>query len=206
MTKSKQKQFLIGLGVVWVLVLLTQVSDDSDQTVPPRTSQFGGASSQISATSSSPNPLELADVLEHPRQSVTLAKPRNIFNPLNLKKPISSGQIAIAPKTPVPVTPKVKEPPPPPIRQGPSPEELAAQRARQQLNQYRFLGYLKKGGESQAFLTNGQAIYIVKQGETVEGRIHINKIDPTNIILSTKIRETGGHVEATIPLTKKQQG
>ena len=105
-----------------------------------------------------------------------------------------------------PTKPVRKKPPPPPPPPGPSPGELAAKRARQLLSQYRFLGYLKKGGESQAFLTNGKDIYIVRQGEVMDGRIHVNKIDPTNIVLSTKIEETGDEVEATIPLTKEKKG
>ena len=91
--------------------------------------------------------------------------------------------------------------PPPPVQTGPSAADLAAQRAREQLNQFRFLGYLTKGGESQAFLTNGQAIYIVKQGEMLEGQVQVNKIEPETIVLSTQIWETGNQVQATIPLT-----
>ena len=133
------------------------------------------------------------------------SKPRNIFSPLNSQK---SGlrQVAKAPPPKPSSRPSAIARRPPASPPGPSPGALAAQRARQQLNQYRFLGYLKKGGESQAFLTNGEAIYIVKQGETLEGRIHIHKIDPTTIVLSTKVRETGDNIEATIPLTKEQQG
>lgn len=84
--------------------------------------------------------------------------------------------------------------------------DLAGQRAREQLNQFRFLGYLTKGGESQAFLTNGQAIYIVKQGEMLEGRVQVNRIEPETVVLSTQVLETGSHVQATIPLTPDTNG
>lgn len=100
------------------------------------------------------------------------------------------------------ITPSAPPPPPP----GPSAAELAGQRARQQLNQFRFLGYLTKGGESQAFLTNGQAIYIVKQGEMLEGRVQVHRIEPETVILSTKVWETGNHIQATIPLTPDTRG
>ena len=101
---------------------------------------------------------------------------------------------------------QVTPPAPPSIPPGPTAEELAGQRARQQLNQFKFLGYLTKGGESQAFLTNGQAIYIVKQGEILEGRVQVNKIEPDTVILSTQVRETGNHIQATIPLTPDTRG
>ncbi|MCA9468269.1 MAG: hypothetical protein KC643_22910, partial [Nitrospira sp.] len=97
-------------------------------------------------------------------------------------------------------------PPPPPTPPGPSPGELAAQRARQELTQFRFLGFLTKGGESQAFLTNGQAIYIVKQGEMLEGRVQVHKIEPETVTLSTKIWETGNVIQAAIPLTPDTNG
>ena len=204
MTKLKKSQLLIVLGVFWVIILLVQFSDDSEHTVAS-SNQVGSVALPTPSSSVSQSSLTLADVLKHPRQKVAFSKPRNIFAPLNSKKPVLRHVSKAPPPKPSsrPSAIARRPPAPPP---GPSPGELAAQRARQQLNQYRFLGYLKKGGESQAFLTNGQAIYIVKQGETLEGRIHIHKIDPTTIVLSTKVRETGDNVEATIPLTKEQQG
>jgi Tfp pilus assembly protein PilP len=106
----------------------------------------------------------------------------------------------------IPRSTEVIPPPPPSLPSGPSAEELAGQRARQQLNQFKFLGYLTKGGESQAFLTNGQAIYIVKQGEILEGRVQVNKIEPETVVLSTQVWETGNHIQATIPLTPDTRG
>ena len=203
MTKFKKSQLLIVLGVVWVIILLVQFSDDSEHTVASST-QVATVTPTPASAMSHPS-LTLADVLKHPRQKVALSTPRNIFAPLNSKKPVLR-QVSKAPPRKAPSRSSALTQRPPASPPGPSPGELAAQRARQQLNQYRFLGYLKKGGESQAFLTNGEAIYIVKQGETLEGRIHIHKIDPTTIVLSTKVRETGDNVEATIPLTKEQQG
>ena len=199
MTKQKKWVLLGGLLFLWGLLLFTQFSDDSLQS--------GSLPSPVPArlqdTPLQSSSLAMADVLKPARQSVSFSNPRNIFAPLSFPKP--------APPPPKPTPPPAvaqspkriqpKSPPP-----GPSPGELAAQQARQQLNKYRFLGYLKKGGESQAFLSNGKDIYIVRQGEIMEGRIQINKIDPTNIVLSTKVKETGVRIEATIPLTKDQKG
>ena len=89
-----------------------------------------------------------------------------------------------------------------PKQTGPSPNDLAAQQAKQQLKQYQFLGYLTKEGEQQIFLSNGQAIYIVKQGETLEGDIQVKAIEPTSVILSKHLKGSGETVEATLPLTK----
>lgn len=200
MTKQKKGFLLGGLLVLWGILMFTPFSDESPQTgtsVGPVV-----PSPQIVQTLS--NSLDLAKVFESARQAVSFSNPRNIFAPLTFKKPAPPPPK----RKPKPVVAKPLKPipqkPPPPT--GPSPGELAAQRARQQLNKYRFLGYLKKGGESQAFLTNGKDIYIVRQGEIMEGRIHVNRIHPTNIVLSTKVKETGDHIEATIPLTKEKKG
>jgi len=200
MTKQKKGFLLGGLLVLWVLLMFTQFSEEPAQT-GFSISPVEPSLQNVRPSSNSP---DLAKVLEPARQNVSFSNPRNIFAPLTFKKPVTPP-----PKgKPKPVVanssqPKPKKPPPP---SGPSPGELAAERARQLLNKYRFLGYLKKGGESQAFLTNGKDIYIVRQGEIMEGRILVNRIDPTNIVLSTKVKETGDQIEAIIPLTKEKKG
>lgn len=200
MTKQNKGLLLLGLLTLWGSLMFIQFSEESPPTgfsVKP----FIPSSNQTQKTS---QPSNLAKILEPGRQTVSFSNPRNIFAPLTFNKPAPPPPTPKA-KTVIanPPQPVQKKPPPPP---GPSPAELAAQRARQQLNQYRFLGYLKKGGESHAFLTNGKDIYIVKQGEIMEGRIHVSKIEPTTIVLSTQVKETGDQVEATIPLIKEQKG
>ena len=200
MTKQQQGLLLGGLVVLWGFLMFSQFSEDtptiellgSPISPSPQTGQTSSASTK------------LTDMLKPARQTVAFSNPRNIFAPLVFEKPKPPPPK----RKPKPVVAKPlkaipKKPPPP---SGPSPAELAAQQARQQLNKYQFLGYLKKGGESQAFLTNGKDIYIVRQGEIMDGRIHVNRIDPTNIVLSTKIKETGDEIEATIPLTKDKKG
>lgn len=81
-------------------------------------------------------------------------------------------------------------------------KEQAAQQARQQMAQYRFLGYLTQQGEHRAFLGKGQLLFIVRIGETVEGKIQVAAIDPSAV----KLRETGTNVETTLPLTKTSGG
>ncbi|MGH7206107.1 MAG: hypothetical protein ACREI2_07855, partial [Nitrospiraceae bacterium] len=80
--------------------------------------------------------------------------------------------------------------------------EQAAQQARQQMAQYRFLGYLTQQGEHRAFLGKGQALFIVRIGETVEGKIQVAAIDPSAV----KLREVVTNVETTLPLTKSGGG
>ena len=192
MTNQQKGFVLIGLFVAWGGMMAYQMADDPES---------GGNDSsaliaQADSTLPSVHDLSLGASFPNSRQTVTFSQPRNIFAPFGSKRLVVKQEHPKA-SQPSPVV----APPPPAPPPGPSPEELAAQRARQQLNQFRFLGYLTKGGESQAFITNGQAIYIVKQGEMLEGQVQVNKIEPETIVLSTKIWETGNQVQATIPLT-----
>lgn len=150
-----------------------------------------------------------------------LKQPANIFAPLGsdsdgdkprmakarggsqVAKAVVTGQM-FGPERPVAVAL------PPPM---PSPEELAAQQARQQkelaaqqarqrLAQYRFLGYLSESGEQKAFIGKGRELYIVRTGEMVEGRIRVNAIDPSSVMLMDG--DTG--VGTTLPLVKEAAG
>ncbi len=199
MTKQKKGFLLVGLLVLWGILMFTQFSGES----PPPGISFSPVELSLQQVQTSEDSMDPAQILEPGRQNVSFSHSRNIFAPLTFKKPPPPPKSNSKPVMAKPPSHGVKKPPPPP---GPSPGDLAAQRARQQLNAYQFLGYLKKGGKSQAFLTNGKDIYIVRQGEIMDGRIHVNRIDPTNIVLSTKVKETGAHIEATIPLTKEKQG
>lgn len=81
-------------------------------------------------------------------------------------------------------------------------KELAAQQSRQLLAKYRFLGYLSQGGERRAFLGKGNEIYIVRTGETVEGRIQVKGIDATSV----KLLDASTSFETTLLLTKESGG
>jgi hypothetical protein len=192
MTNQQKGRLLIGLFLAWGGVTAYQMSELS-----------GSNSNDLSSTiikgrSSLPSveDLSLDPSFPNSRQQVTFSQPRNIFTPLKFRTTALTKQDIPPPQPSLPNMAPTAPPPP-----GPSSADLAAQRARQQLNQFRFLGYLTKGGESQAFLTNGQAIYIVKQGEMLEGQVQVNKIEPETIVLSTQVLETGNQVQATIPLT-----
>ena len=191
MTNQQKGLVLLGLFVAWGGLSVYQMSDSSELSFTENSSTL----QQANSTLPSVKDLSLDQSFPNSRQMVTFSQPRNIFAPIGLRKVVAKQKTPI---TPTPSRPTIA---PPPVAPGPSPSDLAAQRARQQLNQFRFLGYLTKGGESQAFLTNGQAIYIVKQGEMLEGQVQVNKIEPETIVLSTQILETGNQVQATIPLT-----
>ncbi len=192
MTNQQKGFVLAGLLIAWGGVTAYQMLGSSDPAPADPSSPMAQTHSSLPSVKA----LTIDSSFPNFRKLVSFSKPRDIFSPIRKKR--------------ITVTKKKRQgdsPPTanialsPPVPRGPSPEELAAQRAREQLNQFRFLGYLTKGGESQAFLTNGQAIYIVKQGEMLEGQVQVNKIEPETIVLSTQVWETGNQVQATIPLT-----
>ncbi len=195
MTNQQKGFVLVGLVLAWGGLTAYQMSEFSESS----SSDLATTIPQTLSPLPSVKDLSLEESFPNPRQIATFSQPRNIFAPFGLPKNVAKQRVSMTP----PPSPIVA--PPPPVLPGPSAADLATQRARQQLNQFRFLGYLIKRGESQAFLTNGQAIYIVKQGEMLEGQVQVNKIEPEAIILSTQILETGSRVQATIPLTPESR-
>ena len=140
------------------------------------------------------------------KRTMALKNPRNIFGPLqdpHAPKPVKA--LSPAPKH-VPL-PNLQPAPPPTPHQpiGLSPVELAARQAKEEMRQYRFLGYLTRKGVQQGFLGNGQEIYIVKQGERFKDDLEIKSIGPREIVLSKHVEQTGTRVEATLPLTKTER-
>ncbi len=192
MTNQHKGLLLVGLLVAWGGITAYQMFEDSD-TTPENQASIDTTSSTLPTVRA----LSLDESFPNARQMVKFSQPRNIFSPIGSRRVVAKK---IIPKRPPPSNSIVSRTPAP-TKSSPSPEELAAQRARQELNKFRFLGYLTKGGESQAFLTNGQAIYIVKQGEMLEGQVQVNRIEPETIVLSAEVWEAGNQVQATIPLT-----
>ncbi len=199
MTKREKGLLLTGLLLIWGALMFVDGLEQDDRQYQAPATPAGHPSNQAKAGAPS-----LTFDMNKPLQTITLNKPRNIFAPL---RDPHQPKPRIAKRPSKPKAPPPKPPPSRPAtarkpRPAPSPNDLAAQQARQQLKQYQFLGYLTKGGEQQIFLSNGQAIYIVKQGEMLEDDIQVKSIEPTSVVLSKHIKSSGKTVEATLPLTK----
>ncbi|MES4784894.1 MAG: hypothetical protein C4294_02720 [Nitrospiraceae bacterium] len=135
---------------------------------------------------------------------ISFREPKNIFAPLiSAQEGNRAQRLGAAKKAPVSSIPV-------PAREGPTPEEVAAQQARlqqelalqqaqQKLVQYRFLGYVTQNGESKAFLGKGNEIYIVTNGDTLEGHIKVKAIEPFAVTLL----DTANKIEASVPLTRE---
>ncbi len=140
----------------------------------------------------------------------------NIFAPITIpgqEEPARQVKRQIVPgpaKTPSPQPPApapiVAEPPPPP-----SDQELAAQKAIREaelarldsireLSAFRFLGFLERDGVAQAFLARGNELYVVANGDTVEGKYVITVLDTSSV----KILATRTGIEATIGKSERE--
>jgi hypothetical protein len=222
---DRRKWLLLGglLGVLFILVAFRLISAPEPQRVALKFKS--GQTSTATATADTTGVPRII----RPKQTKPVAAPMvqrtNIFSPLGLDRqeqprgrlktikatPARPQAVVTAemfgPERPAPVVPPPATPPPP------SPEETAAQHARQQreaaaqqarqrLGQYRFMGYLTEGGEHRAFLGKGRELYIVRTGETVEGRVRVNSIEPSGV----KLTDADTGIGTMLPLAKEAGG
>lgn len=211
MTDRTKWGLLAVLVMVWVGILALRVFTREEPERVPLKYKSGQMVSRAAATPASGIPT-VAKLSKPREEEIEFRAPKNIFMPIE-QQMMAANQPAKA-RTRVAKTPKgevvpVAVPVPPPVRQ-PSPEEMAAQQARQQremaaqrarqaMAQYRFIGYLMQNGEPRGFLGKGREIYIVRAGETVEAQIHVATIDSSTL----KLRDMASNVESALPLTKE---
>ncbi len=212
---------LAVLIVVWAALIVFRVMNEPEPQRAPLTFRSG----QMAASDASRGGNGLLTVIRPAPskvEQVSFKTPKNIFAPLASRlesddarkarlvaKKRRGGALTVGQQEQGPMTP----PPPTPEELARQQQELAAQQlrqqqemamqqARQQMAQYRFLGYLTQGGQQRAFLGKGREIYIVRAGETLDGRIQITAIEVSAI----KMRDAATSVETTIPLSKNTGG
>jgi hypothetical protein len=134
-----------------------------------------------------------ADLVVHNKQLMARPQPpttmaRDLFVPVESFRP-----------KPPPPPPRPRPAPPPPPPRPPTPEELAAMKAKQDLAQFRYMGYLDKGGgKDQAFLSRNGESMAAQAGETVQGHFYIKTISPVQVV----IVELGTKLEMTLSLSQ----
>ena len=145
---------------------------------------------------------------------------KNIFAPLGESMAVGAATVTAKRVKHAPPPPSIMaavpqpSPPPeiaalPPAPPEPTPEELAAQAARQQeelnlkqmreqMGQYRYLGYLSQEGVHKAFLGKGKDIYIIRKGDTLDGKFLVASINPVTV----KLKEPTTNLETSLDLKK----
>lgn len=95
---------------------------------------------------------------------------RDLFAPLRLE----TAPVEAAPKQPAPVAPAAR---------GPSPEELARQRALDELDKFKLAGVVMKDREITAMLISEADHYVVKAGEWIGKDVMIQEITFDDVVL-----------------------
>ncbi len=217
---QRAKYLLLGGGVVlWVMLLVLRwMGEEPPQEVPLRF-QTGQKPAALAMGGQDADGLAVKP-FKAQGQGTPAAPRKNIFAMGQTVAPAGERHAQIAKRQlppPVPAPPPVvvppplpvAPPPPPPIPTGPTPEELAAiaerqqrellaRQAREQMAQYRYLGYADRDGHQQAFLGKGTEIYILQLGDRLDGKFLVAVIDPTVVVL----RESVTNLEARIEMKK----
>lgn len=219
MTNRTKWRLLGGLLLLWGAVIAFRVMTEPEPQRVPLKFVSGQVLARETARGADEMPAGPKPVGTQVAR-LSFKDPKNIFAPLDFRTDEEKSAAAQArllagrKKAEQAAAAAAPAPPAPPP---PTPEELAAkeaqrqaelarqqkeqaiQRARQAMGQYRFLGYLTRNGAPQAFLGKGSEIYIVKIGETVEGKIQVTTIDATTV----KLTEQSTSTEASLPLVKE---
>ena len=200
-----------GLGVVWLALLYVYVID----VPPPHEVPLKFTSGQVAADPTRNSRAESWEVksLQAQVRALPTTPKKNIFAVASLPLSPDAQAKVLARRHQHKVSAAPPAPPPPPP---PSPEELAqqqeeqaAQAARQQealrrtqlqeqMAQYRYLGYVNQGGVQKAFLGKGREIYILRQGDRLDGTFLVAAIDASTV----KILDAESKLETVLTLKK----
>ncbi len=215
--RQREKYLLFaGCAALWAMLLVMRwMNGEPPQEVPLRF-QSGQKPAALLAGEQGVDGLMLKP-FKIQGQATSAGPQKNIFAMGRAVAPESAKKISVVKRSapPVPAPPPVVAPAPPlvpvppPIPAGPTPEELAAiaarqqhemlsRQAREQMAQYRYLGYADRDGRQQAFVGKGTEIYILQRGDRLDGKFLVAAIDPTVVVL----REGITNLEARIELKK----
>lgn len=214
MTPRTKWLALGALVMVWMGLVYVYVIDVPPPVEVPLTYQSGQTIARSSLTKAAET-WEVASLKAQARELPVTPK-RNIFTAAGLAAqsdshgPRIAQQKKLSPSNTVPATPPAP-PPPTPEELAQQQEALAAQAAQQQeqfrrqqlqeqMGQYRYLGYVNQNGVQKAFLGKGREIYILKVGETLEGKFQVALIEATTV----KLLDTESKLETVLKLKKEE--
>ena len=212
-TRAKWMALLLVL-VIWAgLAVWLLMETNEPQRVPLKfvSGQSGAGGPRVYGNAAMRIDLALL-LAQRQKTDDSFMAPKNIFRPLKTERQSaalsslprrelpSHDRAPLTPAAPSAPTPPLAAmaipPASPPVVPGPTPEELARQAGRQELSQYRYLGYLTRAGVDEAFLSRGKDLHIVKAGESIDQRVLVKTIKPNEVTL----QETASQVEHTVAM------
>lgn len=186
----KQILMLIGLGAVWVVLLGWQFLN-SDEPVRVPLQNTSGVSAQPRLPAKSGELHVNLDLLAAPsgQRETSFTTPRNIFSSLagNGSSTDQTGQDV------------------PPEQRLPTPAEERKLAAAAELNQFRYLGFLRfgdlKGGGKKdvAVLLREDELHMVHAGDTIENQVLVRSIDSEGVTL----QHLGSHLVQLLPAAQE---
>jgi len=216
-----QRYLLLGLGAIWCVLILTRILTAEESQEVPLTFVSGKPAAKTRAAVVAHDPWQVKHVKIHARE-IPAAPKKNIFAPLGestvvgttaiLAKRAKQAASAVSPHEVAAVAP-VAPPEPTPeelAEQAAQQQQLAEQAARQQeelmlkqvreqMGQYRYLGYLNQQGVQKAFVGKGKDIYILRKGDKLDGKFFVTSIGP----MTVKLKEPTTSLETSLDLTKE---
>lgn len=195
-----QKKLLIGLLVFWgALLSYRALFSEGPQRAPLK---YVKGAVQTATKKESHSPIKIQTELLSQAPPPLPAEVKNIFAPIPASKPPAPPR-AVAPR---PVPPPTAEPglPPPPVIMGPTAEELALARARADLGEIRYLGFLDRGnGKQEGFFSRRQETVIGEKGGLLFSRFLIRELSSSVAVLADK--DTQAEVTLQLSEGRNQQ-
>ncbi|MFO0699940.1 MAG: hypothetical protein U0236_11975 [Nitrospira sp.] len=207
MTPRTKWMGLSGLIAVWVAMVYVNVL-----TVPPQQAvPLKYKSGQVATAKQDDGTTEVWEVrsLKPQVKDLPVTPTKNLFAGTTGSRPQNAEArnvtrkrkppaiVVEAPATaPVPTTP----PPPSPEELARQQEALRLQQLREQMAQYRYLGYVNQNGVQKAFLGKGRELYILHEGETLDGKFQVVLIEATSV----KLVDSESKLETMLKLKKDE--
>lgn len=208
MTKKATGRLAVSLFSIWTaLAVYVGMNQSSPERVPLT---FKSGPAQVidrTPAHGSTNPFSVRPARVKAHEQPHLPS-HNIFAPLDTLSPEAIANRAKQQTVSTQVKPPQPPSPAPFVAQSVAPrldQDIAAQSAAQQaenarlesmreLGAFRFLGFLEQNGVAQTFLARGNELFVVANGDSVEGKYVITVLDTSSV----KIRATGTGVETII--------
>lgn len=167
------KKILIILGLAWAGIIAYNVipaKNDNTKTESAKRASAAGIQEPRLGLLNAPHP---------PYKQVT----RDIFSPVKIA--VAKAPSQKMPELPPPPVVKEEPPPPPP----PSPVKIFA-------SELRFIGfYQKTENKKTVFLKRGQDVFLVKKGDTVDGKFRVVEVSDNALTLSDETAKEEARVD-----------
>jgi hypothetical protein len=161
-----------------------------------------GTAATVKAQQGPPRAAIKVDLYLLEKQKAAFRASKNIFRPVykkpELVKP-PQAPTGAKPGQPVTVTPLPPLPPPPPPK---SQAEIDAENAREEMKKVRVLGFLKRKGRTDVFMSLGGENFVVGKGGTITKEYYVADIGKDFVLLSDR----GTGVEVRISTESGKEG